>query len=85
MVGKAGVPVAGDAASGVACASAPLMVGTSVSRLHSVGAGDMPVRAGTFDAVGDGNPAPAPSVELPGVRLEDVGRERSPFTQKTHE
>ena len=59
MVGKAGVPVAGDAASGVACASAPLMVGTSVCAAALRGAGDMSVRAGTFDAVGDRNPVPA--------------------------
>ena len=120
--GKACVLVAGGSASGVACASAPLRVGISVCAAALRGAGDMPVRAGTFDAVGDGNPvpervgcprlertapghaecprrrlgcgrlrlprkraicassAPAPSVELPGVRLDDVGRERSPST-----
>ena len=119
--GKACVLVAGGSASGVACASAPLMVGTSVCAAALRGVGDMPVRVGTFDAVGDGNPvpervgcprlertapghaecprrrlgcgrlrpqagticassAPAPSVELPRVRLEDAGRERSPST-----
>ena len=103
-----------------ACASAPLMVGA-----YGVD-GDMSLRAGTFDAVGDGNPVPervgcprleriAPRrAECPppasgmrslrvaaeacnrhqsrrctegcrsGVRLEDVGRERSRSTQKTH-
>ena len=56
--GKACVPVAGGVASGAACASALLMVGISVCAAALRGAGDMPVRAGTFDAVGDGNPVP---------------------------
>ena len=45
------MPVAGGVASGAACASAPLMVGTS-ARAGALCA------SGAVDAVGDGNPVP---------------------------
>ena len=72
---------------GAVCVSAPLMVGaygtgrrTPRGRGHVVAGGDIFVRAGAFDAVGDGNPVPervgCPRLERTAPRRADCPRRR---------